>query len=211
MSALLPKTGIEKIHERHVKSRRAFILHEKLKDLLPNFKATVLDIGCGDGVVAMHLKKSKPNLEIQGIDTLVRPGTAIPVSQFDGQDIPFESESFDLCMFVDVLHHAKSPFILLKEAVRVARHGIIIKDHKVSGLFARQTLKFMDDTHNRRYGVSLPYNYWTEEEWNDAFEKLHLNVFRYERRLNLYPFWADWIFGRSLHFIGFFEKNKSTI
>jgi SAM-dependent methyltransferase len=210
MSELLPKTGIEKIHERHVKSRRAFILHQKLKDLLPNSKATVLDIGCGDGFVAKHLMKSKSNLEIQGIDPVVRPATAIPVSQFDGQNIPFESESFDYCLFVDVLHHANDPFILLEEAVRVARHGILIKDHNVSGLFARQTLKFMDDTHNRRYGVSLPYNYWTENEWNDAFGKLQLKVVKYETRLKLYPFWADWVFGRKLHFIGFFEKKKAT-
>jgi ubiquinone/menaquinone biosynthesis C-methylase UbiE len=211
MSELLTKTSIEKIHDRHIKSRRAFILHTKLKDLLPNCKATVLDIGCGDGVVAMHLMKSKPNLEIHGIDTLVRPGTVIPVSQFDGKNIPLESESFDYCMFVDVLHHANAPFILLEEAVRVARHGIIIKDHKVSGLFARHTLKFMDDTHNRRYGVSLPYNYWTVNKWNAAFEKLQLKVVKYETQLKLYPFWADWIFGRSLHFIGLFKKNKATI
>jgi ubiquinone/menaquinone biosynthesis C-methylase UbiE len=207
MNALLAKFGIEKIHDTYIKNRRAFVLHEKLRDFLPNCAATVLDIGCGDGVVAMHLMKSKPNLEIHGIDPLVRPGAAIPVTEFDGRNIPFESEFFDYCMLVDVLHHANDPFILLKEAVRVARHGIIIKDHKVSGLLARQTLKFMDDAHNRRYGVSLPYNYWTMHDWKVAFEKLNLRIAKYERSLNLYPIWADWVFGRGLHFMGLFVKN----
>jgi hypothetical protein len=110
-------------------------------------------------------------------------------------------------MFVDVLHHANDPFILLKEAVRVAKHGIIIKDHKLEGALAKETLKFMDDTHNRRYGVSLPYNYWTPHEWKVAFEKLRLSAAKYQGRVNLYPIWADWIFGRKLHFIGLFVKN----
>ena len=197
---------IEKVHDTFIKNRRAYILHQKLCKIFPAQSLKVLDIGCGDGAVASHLMQSNPNIEITGIDTLVRPDTAIPVSEFDGQAIPFESESFDYCLFVDVLHHASDPYILLKEAVRVAKQGVVIKDHTIKGLLAKQTLKFMDDTHNRRYGVSLPYNYWSPEKWDMAFQKLGLKVVRYETRLELYPFWADWIFGRNLHFIGLFEK-----
>ncbi len=198
--------SIENIHEKFVKNRRAYILQEKLSNLFPNSKAAVLDIGCGDGAVASHLMKSKPNLQITGIDPLVRPGAVIPVKEFDGQSIPFATAEFDFCLFVDVLHHANDPFLLLQEATRVAKQGIIIKDHNVRGLFARATLKFMDDTHNRRYGVSLPYNYWTHAEWQLAFKKLKLKPIKYVTKLHLYPAWADWLFGRNLHFIGLFEK-----
>jgi len=194
------------IHEKLIKNRRALILHERLCQLFPDSPASVLDIGCGDGAIASHLMRSKPNLQITGIDPLVRPGTAIPVTKFDGQSIPFPSKSFDFCLFVDVLHHANDPFLLLQEANRVARNGIIIKDHKIQGLFASQTLKFMDNTHNRRYGVSLPYNYWTSSEWQTAFRRLKLKPAKYESNLKLYPAWADWLFGRELHFIGMFEK-----
>jgi SAM-dependent methyltransferase len=199
---------IESIHEKFIKNRRAFILHEKLCKLFPDTKASVLDIGCGDGAVASHLMKSKPNLQITGIDPLVRPDAVIPVTEFDGQSIPFATGQFDFCLFVDVLHHAIDPFLLLQEASRVAKTGIIIKDHNAQGFLANQTLKFMDDTHNRRYGVSLPYNYWTPSEWKFAFEKLHLKPTKYESRLQLYPAWADWLFGRDLHFIGLFERNS---
>jgi SAM-dependent methyltransferase len=199
--------SVEVIHEKFIKNRRAFILHQKLCKLFPAGAATILDIGCGDGAVASHLMKSKPNLRITGIDPLVRPDAAISVTKFDGQTIPFDSSSFDFCLFVDVLHHANDPYILLKEASRVAKHGIVIKDHKVQGFLASQTLKFMDDTHNRRYGVSLPYNYWTPSEWRAAFEKLNLKPTKYESKLNLYPAWADWLFGRDLHFIGLFQRN----
>jgi ubiquinone/menaquinone biosynthesis C-methylase UbiE len=197
---------IEKLHEKYVKKRRAYILHEKLMDVLPDGEATVLDVGCGDGSVARHLIEANPSLEIIGIDTLVRDSAAITVKKFDGMEIPYASDSFDYCLFVDVLHHASDSFLLLKEAVRVARRGIVIKDHTSQGLFARQVLKFMDDTHNRRYGVSLPYNYWTFEEWNAAIQRLGLRAVKYESRLKLYPFWADWLFGRNLHFLGLFEK-----
>ncbi len=174
---------------------------------MPDAPATVLDIGCGDGAIASYLMKSSPHLQILGIDTLVRSDTAIPVTEFDGQLIPFAPGQFDFCLFVDVLHHANDPFLLLQEANRVAKYGIIIKDHKVAGFLANQTLKFMDDTHNRRYGVSLPYNYWTPSEWQVAFEKLNLKPTKYESKLQLYPAWADWLFGRDLHFIGLFEKK----
>lgn len=197
---------IEKLHDKYIKKRRAYILHEKLINVLPDGEATVLDVGCGDGSVARHLIEANPSLEIIGIDTLVRDGAAISVKKFDGMEIPYASDSFDYCLFVDVLHHASDPFLLLKEAVRVARRGIVIKDHTTKGLFAGQVLKFMDDTHNRRYGVSLPYNYWTFEEWNTAFQGLGLRAVKYESRLKLYPFWADWLFGRNLHFLGLFEK-----
>lgn len=197
---------IARIHDKFIKNRRAFILHEKLCKFFPDHKASVLDIGCGDGAVALHLMKSKPNLQIAGIDPMVRPDAALPVTKFDGKTIPFSAKSFDFCLLVDVLHHAHDPFLLLQEAGRVVKNGIIIKDHKVQGLLARQTLRFMDNTHNRRYGVSLPYNYWTPSEWQAAFVKLDLKPTRYESNLQLYPSWADWLFGRELHFIGRFEK-----
>ena len=199
---------IARVHEQFIKSRRAYILHERLCKLFPDSKASVLDIGCGDGAVAHHLMKAKPNLQVTGIDPLVRADAAIPVTKFDGESIPFSSESFNYCLLVDVLHHANDPFLLLQEACRVARNGIIIKDHKVQGLLARQTLRFMDNTHNCRYGVSLPYNYWTPSEWQTAFERLHLKPAKYDSKLQLYPAWADWLFGRDLHFIGLFEIKK---
>ena len=90
---------------------------------------------------------------------------------------------------------------LLREAVRVARQAILIKDHLVEGPFAHSTLRLMDWVGNARHGVPLPYNYWTLAEWHRAFDKLGLNINFWESNLRLYPFPADLIFGRSLHFV----------
>ena len=79
-------------------------------------------------------------------------------------------------MLVDVLHQTDDPMNLLREAVRVARQAIVIKDHLLQGAFAYPTLRFMDWVGNARHGVALPYNYWTPAEWHGAFDKLGLAV-----------------------------------
>ena len=65
---------------------------------------------------------------ITGIDVLLRDHTHIPVVEFDGTTIPFPDRSFDTLVFVDVLHHTNDPVLLLREAARVARNTIVIKD-----------------------------------------------------------------------------------
>ena len=63
---------------------------------------------------------------------------------------------------------------LLKEAARVARHCVAIKDHTVQGVLARPTLRFMDFVGNAPHGVALPYNYFTPTQWEEAFHECRL-------------------------------------
>ena len=202
---------IAQTHETLVRYRRSTLLAERLGPLFPEGKAEILDIGCGDGTVAREILRLKPELEITGIDTLIRPQSAIAVTAFDGKTIPFADNSFDYCLIVDVLHHTEDPLALLLEATRVARKGLILKDHKAEGAFAYETLAFMDDVANRRHGVSLPHLYWREQEWFEAFETLGLEKADYRTDLKLYPAWADWIFGRGLHFLARLEKNPTPL
>jgi SAM-dependent methyltransferase len=102
----------------------------------------------------------------------VRERSHIPVAPFDGQVIPYGDASFDGVMFVDVLHHTQDQIILLREAARVARKVIVIKDHSLNGLFAGPTLRLMDKIGNARHGVALPYNYWPRQKWLNTFEML---------------------------------------
>ena len=188
---------VEAMHEKHVKNRRVAVLASLLAPLLPD-KGRILDVGSGDGQLAAELMRRKPGLQIEGIDTLVRPQTAIPTRQFDGEHIDAPNDSYDACMFVDVLHHADEPIELLREAARVGQ-TIVLKDHLREGLFANSTLTFMDRVHNSRYGVSLPCRYWSEREWRDVFSMLNIKPDVWQDRLKLYPAWANWLFGRRLH------------
>jgi len=161
----------------------------------------VLDVGSGDGRLARLVADKRPDISIQGIDVRVRTDSVIHVETFNGTSIPYGEGSFDVVMLVDVLHHTADPMILLREAVRVARQVILIKDHLLKGVLAYSTLRLMDWVGNARHKVALPYNYWTPAEWHGAFDKLGLGVSSWESNLKLYPFPADLIFDRSLHFI----------
>lgn len=192
---------LSRLHGEYVFSRRARVLSARLSELLPP-NAHVLDVGCGDGTIARLVMERRPDVTIEGIDVLVRPQTAIPVTEFDGRDIPKDDDSVDAVMFVDVLHHTNAPEHLLAEAARVARSAVVIKDHTREGPFAEELLRFMDWVGNARHGVALPYNYWTLTEWRRALSAVGLDVERWESSLHLYPRPASWVFDASLHFVG---------
>lgn len=190
----------ESVHDRYMRIWRMRILSEHLAALIPK-DAVVLDVGCGDGQLSFLISRKRPDLHFKGVDVLVRDQTYIPVEEFAGQVIPYDDASFDVIMFADVLHHTEDPMILLSEAVRVVRSAIVVKDHTNDGIFAEATLRFMDWVGNARFGVVLPYNYWSKQNWLDAFRRLNLAIEVWKKDLRLYPRPASWIFGRSLHFV----------
>lgn len=195
------------LHEKLVFGRRVSVLAGHLADLLPR-KAKVLDVGCGDGTIDCLITQQSPGVSIVGIDVLVRPNAKIPVRPFDGIHIPYPNASFDAVMFVDVLHHADDPLLLLQEAMRVGR-SVVIKDHFRQGFLASATLRFMDWVGNAHHGVTLPYNYWSKAEWDAAFDAVGLKPVEIKRSLGLYPAPASWVFERGLHFIGRFHRDTA--
>ena len=64
----------------------------------------------------------------------------------------------------------------------------------------------MDWVGNARFGVALPYNYWSKEEWERGYAKAGLRIEKRITKLGLYPAFADWIFGRNLHSLVLLEK-----
>ncbi len=195
------------VHDRFIFSRRTRLLADHLASLIPP-GSCVLDIGCGDGTIDCLIKERRPDVEIKSIDPLLRPKVHIPVRTFDGENIPAPDCSFDVVMFVDVLHHTTDPRILLREAARVGK-ALLIKDHFREGLLANETLRLMDWVGNARHGVALPYNYWPQSEWIAAFNELGLNARTMKPKINLYPLPLSWFFDRSLHFIAFCERDNS--
>jgi SAM-dependent methyltransferase len=199
-----PLQQLGSAHAKFVHSRRVQVLAEQFAELIPE-GSSVLDVGCGDGLIDALVLKRRPDLRIRGVDVLVRPDTQIPVAPFDGQRLPFGDATWDTVVFCDVLHHTVDPPAMLAEGARVARRHVVIKDHSVEGFLARPTLRFMDFVGNAPHGVVLPYNYLTPLEWRDAFQACRLSTVKERRDLGLYPKLANWVFGRRLHFIGVYE------
>jgi SAM-dependent methyltransferase len=196
---------VGKIHKRVVHGRRVSVLAKMLAErLLPSQQ--VLDIGCGDGTISALLKEYVPGIEIQGVEVLVRPECKIPCQPFDGLSLPIADSTFDVCMLVDVLHHSLDIPTLLKEAARVSRSFVLLKDHHSETRLDQITLQFMDWVGNRPHGVALPYNYQSRKEWLAHFHACGLVEVTWETHVPLYAPPMSLLFGRKLHFISLLKK-----
>lgn len=201
---------VEHLHDRYGHRRRARVLAHHFVELIPE-SARLLDVGCGDGLLAREIARLRPDLSIRGIEVQERSHSHIEVERFDGLHIPYPDDAFDLILFVDVLHHSDDALCLLREGARVARRAMVIKDHTLEGLLAQPTLRFMDDVGNARHGVTLPYNYWTREHWESVLSELSLPVESWTGKLGLYPWPASWLFDRSLHFIARLDTSSDGV
>jgi ubiquinone/menaquinone biosynthesis C-methylase UbiE len=196
---------VARAHERLVASRRVRVLGSHLaRRIEPGSR--VLDVGCGDGALDAWLAREVPGIEIRGVDVVVRPASHVPVEPFDGRQLPFPELSFDIVMMVDVLHHAEDPLALLRESARVARRGVLLKDHNREGFLAFPTLCLMDIVGNAYRGALHRFRYWNAAQWREAFSNAGLIVESREGRLGLYPPLADRVFGRRLHFVALLRK-----
>jgi ubiquinone/menaquinone biosynthesis C-methylase UbiE len=190
----------DRIHSSFIFPERVKVLSKQIAQLIPQ-DSVILDVGCGDGLISKLISNLRPDITMSGIDVLIRSETHINVDLFDGLNIPYKDKSMDTVLFVDVLHHSNQPEKLLSEARRVARKAVIIKDHNMEGFLSEKTLKIMDLVGNLRYNVNLPYNYMREKEWEEIFNRTGYGIDKVKNKIKLYPWFINWIFGRSLHFI----------
>lgn len=190
--------------------RRARVLSDMIAKRLPE-NSCVLDVGCGDGFIASQIQKKRRDIHIQGTDVLVRPRTHLPVKPFNGRTLPYTDGAFDAVILVDVLHHTHDPDGLFREAVRLSRRLVILKDHTLKGALARPTLLYLDWVGNAPHGVSIPANYWPEIRWKQTFDRLNLTVTDWTDDLPVFPWWSSWLFGRSLNFMACLEKPRERL
>jgi SAM-dependent methyltransferase len=200
---------VEWLHERAAKGRRARVLAAHASRLIEGH-GTVLDVGCGDGAIAALLQRSRPDLTVSGVDTLVRPGSAIPVTPFDGRTLPFGDRSFGTVLLFDVLHHAGDADRLLAECVRVAGDAVVLKDHLADGWGSAALLRYMDRVGNERHGVPSPGNYLTRAEWSGAFARAGVAPVQWTGRVGLYPWPASLLFDRTLQFVCRLERRADA-
>jgi SAM-dependent methyltransferase len=198
--------ALQSVHKKVVMSRRIYTLAKHIAKLLPIAESetgelTGLDVGCGSGEIAAVVEGLVPQVTIEGVDVFVRGVTHIPISEYDGETLPFDDNSFDFVTLIDVLHHTDAPDRVLAECVRVARRAVIIKDHYRNNQFDDLRLRFMDWVGNRSHGVRLPYNYLSRRQWRNLYGDLGLFSDTTIEALKLYPVPFRWVFDGQLHFV----------
>jgi SAM-dependent methyltransferase len=201
-----PLSWIGRSHRALVSGRRARVLADALASLIPEEARSILDIGCGDGTIASLIAERRPNLSIEGVEVLPRSDCRVPCRPFDGARLPFPDQSFDVCLFVDVLHHTTGVTELLREAARVSRICVVLKDHLSESSLDHATLRVMDWVGNRPHGVVLTYNYQSLRQWEKDFADCGFLVTQFTTQVRLYPFPASQMFGRNLHFVAQLKK-----
>lgn len=193
---------LEMVHSTTILNRRVRVLRDAICGVLPRgTRLEGVDIGCGNGILGKSIQQIRPEVKMVGVDVHLWPKTVIPVTKYDGTRLPFDDKSVDFTILSDVLHHCESPRAVLKEAARISRKFIIIKDHISENAFDHATLKFMDWFGNKGYGVALPYKYFSAAEWQAIFAELGLKPEATHTKLNLYPMPFNLLFDRKLHFV----------
>lgn len=97
-------------------------------------KASVLDVGCGGGQIALRLAQQRPDLRITAVDLSAAQirraqrrdqssGSSVEFRQADALQLPFSDSSFDLVYSIASLKHWPCPIQGLKECCRTLRTG----------------------------------------------------------------------------------------
>ena len=197
-----------KAHRKIVMGRRVRQISSYIAELMPKKVLSVLDVGAGTGEMAQAINSFRQELVFTGVDVYIRPKTFIPVVKYDGDRLPFNDNSFDAVIIVDVLHHCNDPVAVLKECARVSKSFVMIKDHVSDSVYDEKILAFMDWVGNSAHGVVLPYNYLSSSDWTSAFDKAELKTMQNVNQLHLYPMPFDMVFGGSLHCLQLLSKLK---
>jgi len=189
---------------------RISVLSELIVDVLDNHDK-LLDIGSGYGELGNKvLEGCSKSVLVEGIEKFPRGGEKIKTHSFDGYEMPFEDGAYDVVMMADVVHHEEDYMRLLKEAVRVAKRTVIIKDHVPTGFLGYQRICFMDWAANNPYGVKCLYRYFSTAEWNEIYQKLDLEVREELTSIKLYQEPFNFIFGNSLEYFCVLNKNSDN-
>ena len=102
---------------------------------------------------------------------------------------------------IDVLHHTKEPNTLIQEASRVAKKGIIIKDHNCNNKIQYLMLRFTDWFGNFQYNVQLTNNFMSYNQWITLFNEHKFITVKYLTNFGLYPKFTKLFFWKTMDFI----------
>lgn len=151
----------------------------------PARNAAVLDLGAGEGFVG-EVAARQTGSPVTLADVVDDNRTALPHVTYDGTVLPFDDEAFDLVLLVFVLHHARDPDAVLREARRVGRGRVVVVE-STPGERMRWLTEGLDRWANRLRGPALrAQEPWlrmrSADAWRLSFERAGFRVVEVAQR-----------------------------
>lgn len=147
----------------------------------------VLDLGAGEGYVGEAL--GAPNRTLILADVARSFRVDLPAFVFDGRRLPLADGVVDTVVLSLVLHHARDPEQLLREAMRVAHHRVVVTESTFRTEWERRVLRWADRAVNWNRGPAFarleegPLSFARPEEWEQRIRAAGGRVI-HSRRLN---------------------------
>jgi len=88
----------------------------------------ILDVGCGEGLLLEKLVRLYPARDIRGVDIdplniKICKEHGLPVDEGAVYRLPYEDNSFDAALFIEVVEHLDEPLKAIAEISRVLKKG----------------------------------------------------------------------------------------
>lgn len=150
------------------------MLHDKRKEMM-RFRAekyvhsSVLDVGCGTGLITQVLKGDVWGLDISEWK-LERAKQHVPNAKFvvgDAENIPFDNESLDCVVSTDMLEHLERPDLAIQGIYRILRQGGIYIGTVPSKHILWKMRRFLTTSD---YGVEPFHNYYSVKQVRDMLK-----------------------------------------
>ncbi|MBN2153672.1 MAG: methyltransferase domain-containing protein [Candidatus Lokiarchaeota archaeon] len=139
----------------------------------------ILDLGAGDGRLGKEVRE-RLGKDVILADVADYNSTDLPLVLFtDGGGVPMPDASVDTTILYTVLHHSGDPEQLLREAARVTKRRLVIKEAHFEGDGDKVVTAFIDWFYNRVIGdedMSVPLNYLPVKGWERILDSCGFRV-----------------------------------
>lgn len=146
--------------------QRAQLIFKRIYPFLNNSQY-IVDLGCGEGLIAHLLQKKGKNVTPVDIanNSVI---SNLKVIIYDGKKLPFARLEFESALLLTVLHHTPDPEIVFNETARVAKRIIIIEDI-YTNIFQKLFNVFFDSWQNKPLRFFWD-SYKSDREWKKFFK-----------------------------------------
>lgn len=151
--------------------KRALIKFSLFEKYIPK-NASIVDVGTGSGQFAQLLKEKKYAVEAVDIIDKTNASEITPLI-YDGKQLPYENNHFEVGMLITVLHHCPYPDKIFEEVLRVSAKRIFILEDVYNNSLMKYLTWFADSVANFEF-IGHPHTNKSEKDWEKLFDKHNL-------------------------------------